>query len=152
MRTLAIVFGLSLTMAAQQLPGLIPTPIDQWRPVEPGIWTISTKQFTSGDGQSPQTMQELSGCPYSSLLFLHANRPAKLSEAGCQFQTFRMSETLYHVVARCKALQGQVLSETTTISVSANGRAFSSVTSWPEARGVIAIHKEGTLASACERK
>ena len=136
---------------AQQIEGPIPTPIDQWQPVLSGQWSITTKRFDSSGVDSPQTKQNISACPYSSLLFLNPSAPIKLGEAGCQFRAYRISKTQFHIAARCKALRGPDHYETTTLLVSPNGRAFSSATTWIESKGSVTIRSEGTLTSECKK-
>jgi hypothetical protein len=144
-----------MTVYAQQLEGPIETRADQWQPVLPGKWTVSTKRFEAGREQaSPaaSTQAGASACPYSSLFILQSHAPVKLGEPGCQFRTYRVSKNEYHIVARCRTLAGTDHYETTTLTVSNEGKAFSSATTWIEPKGSITVRTEGVWSAACGKE
>src|SRR5215471_7716920 len=126
---------LMVTVCAQHIEGPIETRIGQWQPVLPGKWTVSSKRFEGGRGQAAAeatTKVETLACPYSSLLVLRSHAPVKLGEPGCVFHTYQLSKNEYHIVARCRTLAGKDHYETTTLTVSSDGKSFSSATSWTE--------------------
>src|SRR5438874_100556 len=99
-----------MMVRAQQLEGPIETRVDQWQPVLPGTWTVSTKTFNAGHEQpSPggSTQAGASACPYSSVFILRSYALVKLGEPGCQFRTYRLSKNEYHIVAQCRTLAGK---------------------------------------------
>ena len=139
----------------QQLEGPIETRVDQWQPVLPGKWAVSTRKFEMAHEQntasaSPQTA--VLACPYSSLLILRSHAAIKLGEPGCQFRTSRVSENEYHIVARCRTLSGKDHYETTTLTVSKEGKAFSSATTWIEPSGSTTLRTEGVWSAGCEKE
>jgi hypothetical protein len=157
MRTVMLVSSsLSLMMVyAQQLEGPIETRVDQWQPVLPGSWTLSTKRFEAGHEQTPPaatTQAGASACPYPSLFFLRCQAPVKLGEPGCQFRTYRISKNEYHIVARCRTLAGKDHYETTTLTVSNEGKAFSSATTWIEPQGGVTLRTQGVWSAACGKE
>jgi len=157
MRTAILLLGsLSLMMLyAQQLEGPIETRVDQWQPVLPGKWTVSTKTFEAGHEQelrAASTQAGVSACPYPSLLFLRSYAPVKLGEPGCQFRTYRVSKNEYHIVARCRTLAGKDHDETTTLTVWNEGKAFSSATTWIEPKGSVTVRTEGAWLAACGKE
>ena len=144
-----------MTVCAQRLEGPIETHVDQWQPVLPGEWTISTRRFAPGREQAPaavSTQQGVSGCPYPALFFLRSHAPVKLGELGCQFRTYRVSNNQYHIVARCRTLAGKDHFETTTLTVSREGKAFSSATTWSEPAGAITLRTEGAWSATCGKE
>jgi hypothetical protein len=157
-RTVIFAFAwlvLMLTVCAQQLEGPIETRIDQWQPVLPGKWTVSTKRFEGGHepaSGAATTKAETLACPYSSLLVLRSHAPVKLGEPGCTFLTYQLSKSLYHIVSRCRTLAGKDHYETTTLSVSSDGKSFSSVTSWTEPQSTVTLRSEGTWSAACGKE
>jgi hypothetical protein len=156
MRTAFFLYSsLSLMVYVQQLEGPIETRVDQWQPVLPGKWAVSTKRFEAGHEQaSPaaSTQAGVSGCPYSSTFILRSHAPVKLGEPGCQFRTYRISKNEYHIVARCRTLAGKDHYETTTLTVSNEGKAFSSATTWIEQMGSITVRTEGVWSTACGKE
>jgi hypothetical protein len=143
------------TLSAQQLEGPIETRIDQWQPVLPGTWTVSTKSFgVAVETTSPasSTQARVSACPYASLFILRSRAPVKLGEPGCQFSAYRVSTNQYHIVARCRTLAGKDHYETTTLTVSNAGKAFSSATTWVEPKGSITARADGVWSAACGRE
>ena len=148
--------SLSLTMVyAQRLEGPIETRVDQWQPVLPGKWTISTRRFEAGHEQASaagSTRDGVSACPYPSLFFLRSQAPLKLGEPGCQFRTYRVSRNEYHIVARCRTLAGKDHYETTTLTVSNEGKAFSSATTWIQPTGSVTVRTEGAWSAACGKE
>jgi hypothetical protein len=156
-RTIIVLSGsLSLMMAyAQQLEGPIETRVDQWQPVLPGKWAVSTKRFEAGHERAlpaASTQAAALACPYPSLFFLRSQAPVKLGEPGCQFRTYRVSKNEYHIVARCRTLAGTDHYETTTLTVSNEGKAFSSATTWIEPQGDVTVRTEGTWSAACGKE
>jgi Protein of unknown function (DUF3617) len=156
-RTVILLSGsLSLMMVyAQQLESPIETRVDKWQPVLPGKWTVSTKRFEAGQEQAlaaASTQAAASACPYPSLFFLRNQAPVKLGEPGCQFRTYRVSKNAYHIVARCRTLAAKDHYETTTLTVSNEGKAFSSATTWIEPQGGITVRTEGVWLAACEKE
>jgi hypothetical protein len=147
---LTVLFGATLSLG-QRIDGPVETPIEKWQPVPPGNYTVSERRFEPGLPGSPQTNREAAACPYSSLFFLHPSASIKLDKAGCQFRAYRVSDTQFHILARCKVLRGPDHFETTTLSVNPNGRAFSSATTWVEPKGAVTIRREGSFVSACKR-
>jgi len=140
---------------AQQLEGPIETRVYLWQPVLPGRWMVSTKRFEAGREQtSPaaSTQTGVSACPYPSLLILRSHAPVKLGEPGCQFRTYRVSKAEYHIVARCGTLAGSDHYEITTLTVSNEGKAFSSVTTWIEPKGSVTLRTEGVWSAACGKE
>lgn len=150
-----ISFWLLAIVHAQRLEGPIEVDIARWQPVSPGKWTVSTKRFAAGQEQaSPaaSTQDRVSACPYSSLLFLRSQASVKLGEPGCQFRTYRLSKNEYHIVARCRTLAGKDHYETTTLTVSTEGKGFSSATTWVEPTGSITVRTEGVWSAACGKE
>jgi hypothetical protein len=140
---------------AQQLEGPIETRIDKWEPVSPGKWTVSEKTFEAGhEKASPAapTRAEALACPYSSLFILRSHAPVKLGEPGCEFRTYRLLESEYHIVARCRTLAGKDHYEMTTLTVSSDGKAFSSATTWMEPKGSITVRTNGVWLAACGKE
>jgi hypothetical protein len=140
---------------AQQFEGPIETRVDQWQPVLPGKWTVSRKRFVAGHEQvspSASTQAAASACPYSSLMILRSQATVKLGEPGCQFRTYRVSKNEYHIVAQCRTLAGKDHYETTTLTVSNEGKAFSSATTWIEPNGSITVRTEGVWSEACGKE
>jgi hypothetical protein len=155
MSTAILVSGsLSLLMVyAQQVEGPIETRVDQWQPVLPGKWMVSTKRFETDQGSpAASTQAGVSACPYPSLFFLRSHAPVKLGEPGCQFRTYQVSKNEYHIVAQCRTLAGKDHYETTTLTVSNEGKAFSSATTWIEPKGSITVRKEGVWSAACGKE
>jgi hypothetical protein len=143
---------LMVTVCAQQFEGPIETRIDQWQPVLPGKWTVSTKRFEGGHEQTSSaatTKAETLACPYSSLLVLRSHAPVKLGEPGCIFRTYQLSRNEYHIVSRCRTLAGKDHYETTTLTVSSDGKSFSSATSWTEPNGTVTLRSEGAWSAPC---
>jgi len=129
--------------------------IAEWQPVSPGKWTVSTKRFEAGHEQASSaasTQNEVSACPYPSLLFLRSHAAVKLGEPGCQFRTYRLSKNEYHIVARCRTLTGKDHYETTTLTISTEGKGFSSATTWIEPAGNITVRTEGVWSAACGKE
>jgi hypothetical protein len=146
---------LMVAVSAQQLEGPIETRIDQWQPVLPGKWTVSTKRFEGGHEQASfgaTTKTETLACPYSSLLVLRSHAPVKLGEPGCVFRTYHLSKSEYHIVSRCRTLAGKDHYETTTLTVSSDGKSFSSATSWTEPKNTVTLRSEGSWSAACGKE
>lgn len=144
-----------MVVYAQQLEGPVETRVDQWQPVLPGSWTLSTKRFDAGNEQAlsaAPTQAAVSACPYPSLLFLRSHAPVRLGEPGCQFRTYRVSKNEYHIVTRCRTLAGKDHYETTTLTVSNEGKTFSSATTWMEPKGSITVRTEGVWSAACGKE
>lgn len=147
--------ALIMMVCAQQLDGPIETRIDQWQPVLPGKWTVSTRRFEAGHEQASRaasTQAGVSACPYSSLFILRSHAPVKLGEPGCQFHTYQISKNEYHIVARCRTLAGKDHYETTTLTISNERKAFSSATTWIEPEGSITVRTEGVWSVACGKE
>lgn len=146
---------LMMIVHAQQLEGPIETRIDKWQPVLPGKWTVSNKRFDAGHEEaSPtaSTQAEILACPYSSLFILRSHAPVKLGEPGCEFRTYRLSKSEYHIVAICRTLAGKNHYEMTTLTVSSDGKAFSSATTWTEPKGSITERTDGVWLAACAKE
>lgn len=146
---------LMVTVCAQQLEGPIETRIDQWQPVLPGKWTVSSKRFEGGHEQASfaaTTKAETLACPYSSLLVLRSHAPVKLGEPGCVFRTYQLSKNEYHIVSRCRILAGKDHYETTTLMVSSDGKSFSSATSWTDPKSTVTLRSEGAWSAACGKE
>jgi hypothetical protein len=146
---------LIMIMHAQQLEGPIETRIDKWQPVLPGKWTVSDKRFEAGHEEASPAVSiqgEALACPYSSLFLLRSHAPVKLGEPGCQFRTYRLSKSEYHIVATCRTLAGKDHYEITTLTVSSDGKAFSSATTWMEPKGSITERTEGVWLAACGKE
>jgi hypothetical protein len=144
-----------MIVGAQQLEGPIETRIDKWQPVLPGTWTVSTKRFVAGHEEtSPAASTQASAlaCPYSSIFILRSHATVKLGEPGCEFRTYRLSEREYHIVARCRTLAGKDHYEMTTLTVSSDGKAFNSATTWTEPKGSITERAEGVWSVACAKE
>src|SRR5262245_58632181 len=126
---LVIILSSRMIFAVDQLAGAEFTPIDKWRPIEPGNWIVRLVEFGPGD-KLERKEQKSSACPHSSSFFLESFAPIKIGEAGCQFHTYRISERQFHIAGYCKKLgRGEHL-EVTTLSASEDGRSFSSSTTW----------------------
>jgi hypothetical protein len=144
-----------IVVYAQRLEGPIDVNTAQWQPVSPGKWTVSTKRFEAGHEQasSAAPMQDtISACPYPSLLFLRSHASVKLGEPGCQFLTYRLTKNEYHIVARCRTLSGTDHYETTTLTVSTDGKGFSSATTWTERTASITVRREGVWSATCGKE
>lgn len=145
--------ALMMIVHAQQLEGPIETRIDKWQPVLPGKWTVSNRRFEAGHEEaSGSTQAEALACPYSSLFILRSHAPVKLGEPGCEFRTYRLSKSEYHIVATCRALAGKDHYEMTTLTVSSDGKAFSSATTWMEPKRTITERTEGVWLAACGKE
>jgi len=127
----------------------IATPIETWRPVEPGSWRLSS---TRSDAKPPQaaTVATSLACPYSATLFLARLAPIKLGEAGCRHSTYQLSPHSYHIATECSVLHGGSHYETTTLNVADDERHFVAVTSWSGPSGAISIRRDGEWISGCK--
>jgi hypothetical protein len=146
---------LMVTVCAQELEGPIETHIDQWQPVLPGKWIVSTKRFEGGHEPASfaaTTKAETLACPYSALLVLRSHTPVKLGEPGCVFLTYRLSKDEYHIVSRCRTLAGKDHYEVTTLTVSSDGKSFRSATSWTEPKSTVTLRSEGAWSAACGKE
>jgi hypothetical protein len=157
MRTsLVLSYCLALMIVqAQQIEAPIDTRIDRWQPVLPGQWIVSSKRFPAKQtdaSSATSTQTTASACPYSSLLFLRSDASVKLGEPGCQFRAYQLSKNEYHIVARCRTLSDKDHYETTTLTVSNEGKAFSSATTWIEPKGSITMRMEGAWSTACRKE
>ena len=137
--------------APDQIGPAIKTPIDQWRPVRPGIWTVKSIRSDSRVGQSP-AVEKISACPYPAMLFLNDVANIQLGEAGCRYTTYKLSEQVYHIAAHCRALRGGDHFETTTLKVSDDGRQFTAATTWDTSSGGVTVQREGGLVADCKDK
>ena len=135
--------------APDQIGPAIKTPIDQWRPVRPGTWTIKSTRSDSRAGQSPAAAT-ISACPYSALLFLNNMADIQLGESGCRYATYKLSDQVYHIAAHCRALRGRDHFETTTLKVSDDGRQFTAATTWETSSGSVTMQREGALVADCK--
>lgn len=148
-------FSWLIMVHAQPLEGPIEVGITEWQPVSPGKWRVSTKRFGPRDGRSSSGGSAgvgVSACPYPSVMFLRSYASVKLGEAGCQFQTYRLSPNDYHIIARCRTLGGKDHFETTTLTVSNESKAFKSATTWIEATGSITVRTDGVWSGPCGKE
>jgi hypothetical protein len=133
-------------IGASEMSPVISTPIDQWKPITPGIWEVQSAQSSA---QSKASITTAFACPFPSLVFLRTQSDVKLGKAGCRFETRRLSEEVYHIVGRCALLSGKMQTETTTLHVTTRGTQFVSVTTWAESAGIKAVRQEGRFVSTC---
>lgn len=137
--------------ASQQTGAAIQTPIDQWRPVRPGTWTVTSTRTDSRSGQPP-AVTTTSACPYPALLFLNKLADIPIGESGCRYNTYQLSDPIYHIVAQCRALRGGDHFETTTLRVAEDGRQFTAATSWSGSSGSVTLQREGKFVADCNPK
>lgn len=145
--------SLVLTAYAQEVESPIETRVEQWQPVVPGQWNVTTKKFDMGHEHAlPSMSTRASTCPFSSLFFLRSRSSVKLGKPGCQFRTFKLSKNEYHIVAQCRTLANKDHYETTTLTVSNQGKGFSSATTWIEPTGSVTLRSEGTWIADCRKE
>jgi hypothetical protein len=125
-----------------------PTPLETWRPVESGMWVVRDVSFAGGT-RTALAEKTASACPYPSLFFLRSFAPVKIGKAGCQFETYRISDQAYHITGTCKNLRGGNHLEMTTLTVASDRLSFKSATSWTEQNGKVTLRREGRRTSAC---
>jgi hypothetical protein len=137
--------------APEQMGSAIKTPIDQWRPVRPGTWSVKSTRSDSPVGQPPAVAM-ISACPYPSMLFLNNVANIQLGEPGCRYGTYKLSDQVYHIAAHCRALRGRDHFETTTLQVSDDGRKFAAATTWDTSSGSMTVQRVGELVADCKAK
>jgi hypothetical protein len=133
---------------AQELHRPIETPIDKWRPVHPGIWKV-TSTTSDKTGKKPPQTTTTSACPYPAVLFLNNFATMRLAESGCRYSTYRLSDQVFHIAADCRALRGGDHVETTTLQASADGRRFTTATTWSTSGGSVTMQRDGELVAEC---
>jgi hypothetical protein len=138
----------SWTIAAPRIGDAEPTPLDQWRPVDPGTWVVWEVKFSTG-ARTEQKETTSFACPYVAPFFLHSFAPIKIGKAGCEYLTYRVSDQQFHIAGRCKNLRRGVHQEMTTLIVAKDGHSFSSATSWLEPNGLVTLRREGAWLSSC---
>ena len=136
-------------MVAAQSVAPIATPIDTWRPVEPGSWRLSSTRSDAKSGQAPAVATTLA-CPFSATLFLANLAAIKLGEAGCRPTTYQLSSHSFHIATECSVLRGGSHYETTTLNVADDERHFVAVTTWSGPSGAISVRRDGEWISGCK--
>lgn len=145
---LLVLFLLIVPSAAQELRRAIETPIDNWRPVRPGIWKVTSTMSDESGTKLPQAATT-SACPYPAILFLNNLATIRLAESGCRYSTYRLSDQVFHIAAHCKALGGGDHVETTTLQASGDGRRFTTATTWSTSRGSVTLQRDGEFVAEC---
>ena len=135
-----------IMVGAAEISPVISTPIDQWKPILPGIWEVHSAQ---GSVASMSLKSTVAACPFPALIFLRTQSDVKLGKAGCRFETRQLSEDVYHIVGRCAVLSSKIQTETTTLHVTARGAQFVSSTSWADSGGIKTVRQDGRFVSPC---
>jgi hypothetical protein len=151
-RSVRLIFVLSLLAVpstAQELHRPIETPLDKWRPVQAGIWKVTSTISDETGRRLPQTATA-SACPYPAVFFLNSFAPIRLAESGCRYSTYRLSDQVFHIAAQCSALRGGEHIETTTLQASADGRRFTTATTWRTPGGTVTMQRDGEFVSDCK--
>jgi len=134
---------------AQELRQAIETPIDSWQPVRPGIWKV-TSTTSDQSGTKPPLTTSTSACPHPALLFLNNFATIRLAELGCRYNTYRLSDHVFHIAAHCRALRSGDHVETTTLQTSSDGRRFTTATTWSTSQGIVTLQREGEFVAECK--
>src|SRR5262245_17786827 len=148
---LVLLLTFSASGSRAQIGTPIPTPLDQWRPILPGTWKITSSRSGSTTTSKPATTTTVA-CPYSAPLFLTSVANIKAGEAGCEHETYQVSDHTFHIATRCRQLRSNDHFETTTLQVSDNGRHFLAVTTWRDSGDNITLQRNGELLSRCRDK
>jgi len=126
----------------------IATPLDAWRPVEPGRWRL-TSVISVGIGIPRETTRLVDACPWPSLLLLRYSGSEKLGKAGCRHDTVELPNRRYRVTTRCALLAGGESNETTVFEI-VSDREFTAIGSFRESGRAVSINETATWVEPCQ--